>query len=75
MESELEETKRQMKELLNAYKQEQVKKTIQNEIPQSKRHQEKTHFEEEKSQTFLHRPEPVRPQYTVPSQSHFPTTV
>ena len=72
MESELEETKRQMKELLNAYKQEQVKKTIQNEIPQSKRHREKTHFEEEKSQTFLHRPEPVRPQYTVPSQSHPP---
>ena len=72
MESELEETKRQMKELINVYKQEQVKKTIQNEIPQSKRHHEKTHFEEERSQTFIHKPEPMRPQYTVPTQSHFP---
>ena len=73
MESELEETKRQMKELINIYKQEQAKKTIQSEIPKSKRHAEKTHFEEEKSQFFLHKPEPVRPQPTFQHQSHLPT--
>ena len=71
MESELEETKRQMRELISVYKQDQVKKTIQSEIPQSKRHQEKTHFEEEKSQTFFHKPEPVRPHYNVPPPPHF----
>ena len=73
MESELEETKRQMKELINIYKQEQVKKTIQSEIPKSKRHAEKTHFEEEKSQGSIHKPEPMRPQPTFQPPSHPPT--
>ena len=44
MESELEDTKRQMKELINLYKQEQVKKTIEEQIPTSRRGSRKDAF-------------------------------
>ena len=63
MESELEETKRQMKELMTLYQEDRVRKTIQNNIPPSRRHQEETHFEEvrESLPTPLHKPVPVKP--------------
>ena len=70
MESELEDTKRQMKELINLYKQEQVKKTIEEQIPTSRRGHGKTHFEEERSQVHIHKPEPRRPQPKVQPTSH-----